>query len=146
MNHTQQRLKQAVLLFAAFFAVIISQAQTNTWKIILHKKTFLFASTENVEKNTRKLKMSDWKKSGSLEIEYTDSDSTTWYRSFIFTDKNDNELFRTDSSFTAKIPLTQLRQLYRGKKEIVILTAVTPRDPNLAVRVRRVHLCTLQIK
>jgi hypothetical protein len=139
-------MKQAFLLFAAFFAVIVAQAQTNSWKIKMNKKIVLATSVENEKSNVRKIKKDDLKKTGFLEILFTEAEPDTWYRSFQLYDKDDHELLRMDSTTDAKIAFTQLRQLYRNRKEIIIYTTVTPRDPNLAVRVRRVHLCTLQIK
>ena len=139
-------MKQALFLFAAFFAVIIAQAQNNSWKIKMNKKVVLATSVENEKANVRKIKKDDLKKTGFLEILFTEAEPGTWYRSFQLYDKDDHELLRVDSTTDAKIAFTQLRQLYRNRKEIIIYTTVSPRDPNLAVRIRRVHLCTLQIK
>lgn len=139
-------MKKATFLFAAIFTVILAQAQNNSWKIKMNKKVVLSTSVENEKANVRKIKKDDLKKTGFLEILFTEADPDTWYRSFLFYDKDDHELLRVDSSVNPKIAFTQLRQLYRNRKEIIIYTTVTPRDPNLAVRVRRVHLCTLQIK
>jgi hypothetical protein len=142
-------MKQLLVLLSFFGISLAGTAQTNSWKIKLHKKLILSTGVESETKNVRKVKADDWKKTGFLEINFTEADpNPEWYRSYIFTDKDDAELLRIDSVTNPKIALTQLRQLFRTKTQIRILTLITPRDPNVAmtVRLRRVHLCTLQIQ
>jgi len=79
-----------------------------------------------------------------LEISFTEDEPDTWWRSFHFNDEQDNELIRKDSVTYFKIPAKELQRIFTGKKEIRIYTTIAPRDPNLAVRIRRVHLCTLR--
>lgn len=72
-----------------------------------------------------------------------------WIRSLMFFDENDNDLLRKDSiSATTKIDNAAIKQLFAGKKKIRIYTISLPTDPNLAarIRVRRVHLCTLELQ
>lgn len=139
-------------LIVTIITLLLSSApfsQENKWQIKLHNKTILNTSKENPGKNITKVKENLWKKTGFLEINFIDTDNDPeWYRSFIFTDKNDEELLKLDSVSTTKVPLTQLRQLFRGKKEIFVYTIKMPKDPNVAmtVRLRRVHLITLQVK
>jgi len=66
-------------------------------------------------------------------------------RSFLLVDESDNEILRADSTLHARISLAELRRLFAGKKQLVIYTTISPLDPNLAIRIRRVHLCTLQL-
>ena len=133
-------------LFAGLIMISLSlNSQQTSWKIKINGKTLLTASIESPETNTRKVKQAEWKKNGSLEIQYTEEEPGVWWRSFLFYDTEDNELMRTDSSDKIKVQLSKLRNLFKGKKEIIIYTTVAPRDPNLAVRIRRVHLCTLKL-
>ena len=83
-------------------------AQSGSWVIKINDKTILSARTENEEANTRKIKSSDWKKSGNLEINFTESEPDMWYRFFLFYDEQDNELLRKDSTVKAKISLAEL--------------------------------------
>lgn len=119
--------------------------QTGSWKIKMNGKILLSAASEDETANTRKVKSADWKKSGNLEIIFTESEPDMWYRSFLFYDKEDNELLRKDSSSKIKVSLADLRRYFKGKKEILIYTTMAPRDPTIAIRMRRVHLCTLKL-
>ncbi len=127
-------------------AAVTIHAQTGSWKIKLNNKLILAAANEDEIKNIKKISATEWKKKGNLEINFTETDPDTWYRAFRFCDEADNELLVTDSSSTVKIPVSKLRALFKGKKKIVIYTTISPRDPNLAVRIRRVHLCTLRLQ
>ena len=134
-----------------FFSILLTlsglmaSAQGGHWKIKLAGKQLLSTSRENEKQNVKKLNVADWNKKGYLEINFREDDAHTWYRSFLLVDADDNQLLSKDSVSTAKFNLATLRKLFKGKKELRIFTIVTPRDPNLAVRVRRVHLCTLRL-
>lgn len=127
-------------------AAVTIHAQTGSWKIKLNNKLVLATANEDEVKNVKKITAAEWKKNGKLEIHFTETDPDTWYRAFRFCDEADNELLVTDSSSMVKIPISKLRTLFKGKKKIVIYTTISPRDPNLAVRIRRVHLCTLRLQ
>lgn len=124
---------------------IYSGAQTGSWKIKLNNKTVLTTSQESEITNTKKIKAAEWKKPGNLEILFTESEKDTWIRSFLFYDGNDNEILRKDSTDHTKIPLKELKRLFADKKEIIIYTTIAPADPRIAIRMRRVHLCTLKL-
>ncbi len=135
------------LFFIPFllFAGLLIQAQTDNWKIKLHGKLLLSASKENEKANCKKVKSSLWNKNGFLEINFNEAGPDTWWRSFLFYDEQDNEIIRKDSTTYYKVSVSELRKLFGGKKEIRLYTTVSPKDPNLAVRIRRVHLCTLRL-
>lgn len=120
-------------------------AQTGSWTIRLNHKTLLSTKTEDPRKNTVAVRSTDWNKKGQLDILFNEDNKSDWYRSFLFYNDADEELLRKDSSSRISISLSQLRKLFAGKKEIIIYTTIAPRDPNLAIRIRRVHLCTLQL-
>ena len=65
----------------------------------------------------------------------------------MFFDENDQELSRKDNTRNAKITAAELKKLFGDKKKIKIYTIAVPTDPDLAarVRVRRMHLCTLEL-
>jgi len=138
-------MKYLFLIGGLFFSGIFSQAQTGSWKVMLNNKVILTANKEDAVKNERKIKQAEWKKSGSLEIIFTEDDLNTWMRYFHIVDEQDNEIFRKDSTTSVKIPLSTLRKLFAGKKKIIIYTTISPLDPNLAIRIRRVHLCTIKL-
>ncbi len=121
------------------------QVQGNSWRVKLNNTLLLAANKEDEKANTRKVKLTEWKKNGWLAISYTESELKTWIRSFLFFDEKDNQLLAKDSTTFAKIPVATLRKLFTGKKELRIYTIVAPVDPNIAIRIRRVHLCTLKL-
>ncbi len=139
-------MKKGLLLLVSVCSIFTAMAQSGTWKVKINTKTIVSAVAEDTEKNKKIVKLSEWKKSGNLEIIYTETDKDIWfYRHIYFFDKDDNEIFRKDSTNNVKISLKQLRKLFAGKKEINIYTTISPKDPNLAIRIRRVHLCTLKL-
>ena len=119
--------------------------QIDSWKIKLNNKVLLATSKENEKTNIKKISSAELKKNGFLEISFKEASPNTWKRSFLFFDKEDNQLLAIDSVTYTKTHIATLRKLFAGKKEIRIYTTVSPLDPNIAVRVRRVHLCTLQL-
>jgi hypothetical protein len=140
-------MKKILLITALLVGTIFVQAQTG-WKIKVNSKLLLSASKEDEEKNTKKINAAEWKKNGSLEIVYSESDPKKYKRSILFVDENDNELIRKDNTNHAKISISALKNKFSGKAKIRIFTIAIPADPELAarVRVRRVHLCTLELK
>ena len=140
-------MKNLLLLLVFLSSAFISQAQ-NSWKIKLNQKVLLSTSTEDEAKNSKKIKRIELNKPGFLEVLYKEMPvKTGWQRSLLFFDENDTELWRKDSS-TSKIPNAIFKKISAGKKKIKIYTISLPIDPNkaAAVRVRRVHLCTLELK
>lgn len=137
-------MKRIFSIVVMLFSICNVQAQTGSWKIKLNGKLLLSASKEDEKVNCKKTKSSQWTKNGFLEISFTEDEPDTWWRLFHFNDEQDNELIRKDSVTYFKIPAKELQRIFTGKKEIRIYTTIAPWDPNLAVRIRRVHLCTLR--
>jgi hypothetical protein len=126
-------------------AAMLAHSQ-DSWKIKLNDTLSLNTNQENEIKNIKKISAAEWKKNGYLEINYKESEpNNKWKRSFLFFDKEDNQLLTKNNITSLRIPVALLRKLFAGKKEIRIYTIVSPTDPNMAVRIRRVHLCTLQL-
>jgi hypothetical protein len=138
-------MKKVLFLTGILFTTLFVHAQKGSWVIRLNNKTILSARQEDVVKNVRTIKAAEWKKSGQFEIAFKEDDKDMWIRSFQFTDEQDNDLLRKDSTVHVRIPLAELRKLLAGKKQLIIYTTISPTDPNLAIRIRRVHLCTLQL-
>jgi hypothetical protein len=84
-----------------------------------------------------------------MEVTYYDAKGDKGLkRSIFFLDENDDELIREDDVSRVKISSKELKKAFAGKSKIKIFTIAVPTDPELAarVRVRRVHLCTLELK
>ncbi len=135
-------MKKIILITFLLFSVLFAVAQSGSWVIKMNSKTVLSTRQEDVVK---KISLADWKKSGKLEIIFAEDEKNTWMRYFQLVDEFDNEILRKDSTTHAKISLAKLRKLFAGKKTIKIYTTISPLDPNIAIRIRRVHLCTLQL-
>jgi hypothetical protein len=137
-------MRTIIFSFLMIIPALNAFSQADSWKIRLNNIVILSTKTEDETKNTRKIKSSEWKKSGYLQITYKEM-SPGWSRSFLFFDETDQEVLRKDSTVNTKIPLATLRKLMKGKKELHIYTIAYPPDPNMGVRLRRVHLCTLKL-
>jgi hypothetical protein len=146
-------MKKIFLLLSLGLTYLLLQAQNaqpDSWKIKWNKKVILETSKTNETANTRKIKSADLKKNYVLEISYKESDAKKekeWIRSFMVFDESDNEILRKDSTRNTMITASELKKLFGDKKKIKIYTIAIPADPDLAarVRVRRAHLCTLEL-
>jgi hypothetical protein len=147
-------MKKIFLLLSLGLTYLLLQAQNaqpDSWKIKWNNKVILETSKSDEAANTRKIKSSDLKKNYFLEISYKEADpkkEKEWTRSFMFFDESDKEVLRKDSTRTTKISAADLKKLFGDKKKIKIYTIAIPTDPDMAarVRVRRVHLCTLELQ
>lgn len=139
-------MKRFLLFTVLVLSVLFVQAQEGKWKIKMNGKTLLYTSKEDVKINTKKISATEWKKSGYLEISFTEDVPDMWKRSYLFVDENDEQLFSVENTTKAKIPLSKLRKLFAGKKELTIYTIIAPINPDIAIRIRRVHLCTLKLR
>ena len=140
-------MKKIYFLAACLFSALFLSAQ-DSWKITLSNKALLRTTTEDEHANTKAISATAWNGKGKLEVCYTEKPAKKdWRRSILFTDENDNEIIRKDGTGRVKISLAELKQAFAGKKKISIYTISLPTDPDLAarVRVRRVHLCTLEL-
>ena len=138
-------MKKIIFLTCILFTTLLLPAQKGNWIIKMNNKIILSTRQEDAKKNIKKIKSADWKKSGKLEILFTEDEKNTWMRSFQFVDEQDNDIQRKDSTLHATLSLVELRRLFAGKKKLTIYTTISPLDPGIAIRIRRVHLCTLQL-
>ena len=138
-------MKKIIFLTCILFTTLLLPAQKGNWIIKMNNKIILSTRQEDAKKNIKKIKSADWKKSGKLEILFTEDEKNTWMRSFQFVDEQDNDILRKDSTLHATLSLVELRRLFAGKKKLTIYTTISPLDPGIAIRIRRVHLCTLQL-
>ena len=130
-------LSLVVFPFSAF-------AQQGKWEIKWNGKVLITADTENIAAHIKQLKRNDLKQKGFLEIKFNEAIPNAWKRSFILNDESDNELWRKDSTTKMKISIAQLKNIFRGKKQIIIYTTVSPSNPMMMVRMQHIHLCTLK--
>ncbi|MBC7949742.1 MAG: hypothetical protein H7Y42_17790 [Chitinophagaceae bacterium] len=148
-------MKRLFFLIALAFSWMLSQGQMQSmkedgWKIKWNKKTILEASSENEKANTRKLRKADLQKNYTLDIYYKEGNAKNqaeWKRSFLFFDDKDNQLLDKPEAGHVRLTSALLRKLFKNSKKIKIYTLSIPTDPDVAarVRVRRVHLATLEL-
>ena len=124
-------------------AVIV---QEDNWKVVHNGKQLLQTSHEDEAKNVVTIKKSDLKKNGYLWVNYQGANQQQWKRTIVLTDEKDNELVK-HSGNVFKVVNPKLNALLNDSKTFKIYTWAIPADPKLAaaVRVRRVHLCTITI-
>ena len=93
-------------------------------------------------------KKSDLSKKKDFYLSYVEKDKDNeWEREIIIFGENDHDLFRQKSS-KLKISNTKLLSLFKKSNKLKIYTISLPKDPakRAVVRVRRVHLVTLELK
>lgn len=139
-------MKKILLIINFLIAVFFASAQTDSWKIKLNGKLILSAEKEDLINNIKKIKSTEWKKAGFLEISIKEAFPDKWLRSFQFRDEQENELLKKDSVSFYKIPSASIYKLFKPKKEIRIYTTTEPKNPLMMGSSHIVHLCTLRLK
>ena len=142
-------MKIISLIITILFVAFSSNAQSDNWKIYSNKKLLLTAKEENETKNVVTIKSADLKKSGQLSIEFHEGvPNKDWIRTFSITDDKDSILFEKNAMSVVRILNSSLKKMSAGKTRIKIYTWSLPRNPRLAstIRIRRVHLCTLEFE
>lgn len=137
-------MKNYLTLVSFLLLTHFMQAQ-NSWKISLNKITVLISNESNEALNTKKIKSTDWKKNGYLEVSYKETTPSAWLHSLQFTDESGNPLLVKDSTTTAKIPIAVLRKLFAGKKQLKIYMVINPPNPMMMAPSRMLHLGTLRL-
>jgi hypothetical protein len=145
-------MKRAVLFLVLFIAGPSVFAQDGTTWTIAHNKKKLFSTTEeNEQKNIITVKAADFKPGNNFIISYsginTGTNGSKWIRTIGIYNEADKELYRKNTSI-AKLQDTSVKKMLQDNKTIKIYTWALPKDPKEAarVRIRRVHLCTIELK
>lgn len=132
-------------LFLASFFISLGAVAQNSWKVLLNDETVLSSSAENEEKNFVLIKKADLKNKKDFSLLYAEKNNKkNWQRVIALYDENDQELFQQEGT-KLKMPTASLQSYFKKAKKIRIYTWALPTDPKLkaAIRIRRVHLCTL---
>jgi hypothetical protein len=140
-------MKRLYILTLALLSVILGSAQDN-WTVKMNKSIVLTGTTKTEQVKTKKLQSAQWKKNGFFEVIYKDKEKEEgWARTIILGDEEGNDIIRKDNVTSLKLDLKFLREKFKTHNKIMVYTFKTPTDPDLAarVRIRRVHLCTLEL-
>lgn len=120
----------------------------NSWKVCFNGKEVLKASGEDEARNVITINKADLKKKKAFTITFKeDKKQNGWERTIAVYGEKDAELTKQKG---ARFELSNeaLRALFEKSKTLEIYTWALPADPKLkaAIRVRRVHLCTLVLQ
>ena len=143
-------MKKNILFLLLFIAALFVYAQDGVnWSVKHDKKELLKAYEEYPEKNIIVVKLSDLNKKSNFTVSYSEMNTAgtrgKWIRTIALFTENDKELYRKDSA-SIKIADIQLKKMLQENKTIKVYSWALPKDPAQAarVRIRRVHLCTIE--
>ena len=137
-------MKRIITIVSLLITTVFAVAQ-DSWRITLNKKTLITSSESNELLNVKKIKLTDWKMNGYLEVSYKETNPGNWPHSLQFTDESGNQLLIKDSLTAVKIPTATLRRLFAGKKQLKIYMVINPPNPMMGVPSRMLHLGTLRL-
>jgi hypothetical protein len=142
-------VKTFFFFISILFLATSVNGQSDRWKIFHAKKLLLSATEESEAKNVVKFKRADLNKGGQLSIEFREAiPNKDWIRTFAIFDDRDSALFERRSFSSVRITNASLKKMSEGKTKIKIYTWSLPQNSKLAstIRIRRVHLCTLELE
>ena len=148
-----ERMKNIFLLISLPLLIFsFCQQDGISWKVTFGNKKLLTATEENQNKNIVSIRSADLDQPGRyFTLSYREMNSISkkngWKRSIIIFDESDNQLIKKDST-AISLSANELKNLFKERKKIKLFTISIPSDPSQAalVRIRRVHLCTLELK
>jgi hypothetical protein len=145
-------MKRTGLFLVLFIAGLSVFAQDGIiWTVAHNKKKIFSATEENEQKNIITVNAADFKPGNSLIISYsginTDVNGNKWIRTIGIYNEADKELYRKNTR-VAKLKDEWIKKMLQENRKIKIYTWALPKDPKEAarVRIRRVHLCTIELK
>jgi len=124
-------------------------AQSDSWKVYHNKKLLVNANEENETKNIVAINKTELNKAGELIVMYEEGNpNKEWKRTIAILDEKDINLFEKAEINKIQVSNTILKKLTAGKTKLKIYSWSIPKDPAKAalIRIRRVHLCTLELK
>jgi hypothetical protein len=129
------------------FLSIATRAQSDSWVIIHNGRVLLQATGENSGKNVVTIRRSDLNKTDYLIVKYSGVTAKGWVRTIYLAGEKDEEMARHSGNIF-RIADSSLKAIFKNRSRVVLYTYTMPADPKLkaAVRIRRIHLCTILIK
>ena len=118
------------------------------WKVTVNGKTVLTGSGEGEAENIVPLRAATLKKKKDFLVHFTpEGKKQGWERYFAVFYQNDRELMRQKGN-PLKLKNATVQTLLKASDTLRVFTWALPTDPKLkaAIRVRRVHLCTLVLQ
>jgi len=135
-------MKHIFLLAFVLGLGFISKAQ-DRWTVLLNSNVLLTANAEDTTKNV--VKVDDLKK-GSLIVTYTPAKvENQRKRRIMIYDMNDQELYSKEALSIA-VPVSSLKKWMLTSPQIKIFTLPVLGEEGANVRLRRVHLATINLE
>ena len=134
---------KTILLFVLSVALALRSTAQERWTVVLNSKALLAANTEDSVNNV--VTLNDLKK-GTLVVTYTPGKVQSGLsRRIAVYDAMDNELYSKEA-LSIVIPVANLKKWQRDTlSPIKIYTWPVSKDPAIKLKVRRVHLCTINL-
>ena len=133
-------------IFFFFLIVVISGSTAfaqERWTVALNSKVLLTAKTEDTSANV--VAVTDLKK-GALIVTYVPGQvKGERKRRLMVYDTNDNELYSKEA-FSISVPVASLKKWKFNSSQLKIYTLPVLGEAGANVRLRRVHLCTINFK
>ena len=133
-------MKLFILLCTAFFIDTVA-AQTK-WTVQSGKNVLLKTAKEDTIANVITIKRS---KISSLVISYAEPKRKDWSRYIMVYDRADNELISKET-YNLNLSASVLKNWAQKNKQVKIYTIPRNLNPAIAIKVRRVHLCTINFQ
>ena len=141
-------MKTISFLLLFIFISLMSIAQ-DTWMVYHNKIEILNTGKSDPAQNIIPFKQSDLVVPGFLELKYIEEKpQKNLIRHLVVYDGSENILIQKAGVSVLTLPNETLKDLLAKNSIIKIYTWTLPTDPELAarIRVRRLHLCTVELK
>lgn len=135
-------MKIIFLLTATLFFSIATMAQ-DRWTVQLNSKTLLTANEENTTKNV--VKSGDLKKGSLIVTYYPGKVENERKRRIMIFDSNDQELYSKEAH-SIVVPVANLKKWRLTSPQISVYTIPVLGEEGANVRLRRVHLATINLE
>lgn len=143
-------LKQ--FLFTSFFyliSLIVFSQNEDGWKVYHNKQLAFEATNADEAKNKLVFQQADLKKEGYVLISYQEAQpKKNWKRTFSINNEADSTLMKKEGLMMIRLLHSEIKKLLKNHSKIIVYTWSLPKDPKQAalVRVRRIQLCTIELR
>ena len=131
-------MKILLLLLASVCFITGVDAQSG-WTVQLDGKELLKATVEDTAANVVTL---DELMKGSLVVTYKEPRKKGWGRTLMVYDEGDNQL-ASEEGYSLTVSPASLKKWAIKGNSVKVFTVQTSLNPKIAIRARRVHLCTI---
>lgn len=119
----------------------------DSWRVYHNKKLVIKAEAPAETKNIISFQKAELEKKGFVLISYLEKlPKKEWKRTIAVYDEGDNLLLSKEGVRMMRLLHSEMKDLLKTHSKLRIFTWSLPNDPNMAatIRVRRIHLCTIE--